>query len=294
MHITQLNNNVLLEILTWLDIFDAINFFSTCKRMQILEDIYSKRFAKFDFRTIERHMSLVEINRVLHLVGKSLTKLDILTNIKTNFLNGTKIIKAVQKQCDNLQELNLTLPYFAVLKHALPDGLNSLSITGYELENDSIAEKYLIGSRHSLETFRMFDMMNLNGSFLDKFLNLQQLELENCKILNQENLVNCCRQNKTLRTLKILSCPQINENLLQEIGTVLPLLEVLHLDIFPKTKKIFCSPLNQLDNLKILHIALDDMYKKKLARIVHWRSGQAGAAKHTKLYENDETSQITI
>lgn len=223
--------------------------------MQTLEEIYSKRFATFDFTKIKENLSLFELNRLLHLVGKSLTKLD-LSKLKTKFHNGNSIMQAVQKQCLKLQELNLSLPYFTMLKHPLPGDLQSLSISDYELENDSIAEKYLKGSLHSLQTFQMFDMMDLNGTFLDKFQNLQQLQLENCMCLNQNNLINCCRQNKTLRMLHILSCPKINENVIQKICSVLPQLEVLHLDVFPKTKKICCSPLSQLDNLIDLRIAL--------------------------------------
>lgn len=255
MHITQLNDHVLLEILSWLDIFDVISLIKTCKRMQKLEEIYGQRFSTFDFKSIEQHLSLFEVNQLFHLVGKRLIKLNI-SDIKTKFKNGNAILQAVQKHCLKLQELNLSLPYFSMLKSPLPGGLISLSISNYDIEKDYIAEKNLKGSWESVQIFRMFDMQSLNGNFLDKFRNLQQLQLENCISLSQNNLLNCCRENKTLRKLTILSCPQINETFLQKMCNVLPELEVVHLDVFSKTEKICCSPLNQLANLKAVHIDL--------------------------------------
>lgn len=251
--ITQLNDDVLLEILTWINVTDGINFINSCHRMQTLSELYSKRYANYDFATMDKFLSLKEANQLLHVIGKSLTKLDT-SKMKLNCHDGNAIVKAITKQCRKLQELNIALPYFMMLQQPLPGGLKSLSIYTCDLENDSAAEKLLQGSWKSLQTLRMFDMALINGKFLEKFENLQELRLENCPTLIQNNLVNCFRQNKTVRILTIRSCPLITESTIPRICALLPELEVLNLDIFSNANKSSCGPLNKLENLKVLRV----------------------------------------
>lgn len=82
MDVTHLNGHVLLEILSLAEIFDSIRFIKSCKRMQDLEETFSKKFTTFDYTKIKKHLSLVELNELLHFIGKSLTILN-LSNIKT-------------------------------------------------------------------------------------------------------------------------------------------------------------------------------------------------------------------
>lgn len=253
MEITELNDDVLLEILTWVNVTDSINFINSCHRMQSLSDMYAKKFSNYDFTSMDKHMSLKEVNHLLHIIGKSLTKLDT-SKMQLNFYDGNAIVKAITKQCRKLQELTIDLPYYMMLREPLPGGLKSLSLYSCELESDAISEKLFKGSWKSLQTLRMFDMMYLKGSFLEKFQALQELELENFPALIQSNLVNCLRQNKTLRSLTIRSCPLINEGSVARISTFLTDLEVLKLDIFSKSIKTSLGALNKLENLQILRL----------------------------------------
>lgn len=251
--ITQLNDDVLLEILSWVNVFDGINFINSCHRMNALSELYAKKFANFDFSSTEKDLSLKEANQLLHLIGKSLTKLDT-SKMKLKCLDGNAMMKAITKQCLKLQELNITLPYCMMLQQPLPGGLKSLSIYSCELESDSIAEQVLKRSWKSLQTLRMFDMAQLNGSFLEKFQNVTELQLENFATLSLNNLVNFFKQNKTLRILTIRSCTLINESVIPRICALLPELEILNLDVFSKASKSPCGPLNKLKNLKVLRM----------------------------------------
>lgn len=255
MNITQLNDDDLLEILSWVNVFDGINFISSCKRMEGLSDLYCKKFSNFDFTKLEKKMSLKELNQLFQLIGKSLKKLD-MSKIKLTFIDGNAIVKVLTKHCKKLQELNMLLPYFAMLKQPLPGGLKSLSIFSFDFENDAMAAQLLMSSWKSLQTFRIFDIPKLNGAFLDKIENLQELQIENCQAMIQNNLINCFLQNKTLRKLTIRSCPQISENIIPKLCKLLPDLQVLRLDVFSKSGKPHRGLLINLENLRVLDISL--------------------------------------
>lgn len=292
-NLIELNDDVLLETMRHLHVFDVIALRQVCQRLQSLADHYLSRKVKsfcIDAQLEHRFGEIVR-NVGPHLHTLHLTSVE--SGRRPHKLRQQLL--AIHKHCKQLQWLaietrrahhSMRLSAAVVAKLRF-EHLRRLELHGVRLEKDLP----LAAAFANLEVLKLDGVTNFSGQSLAGLQRLHTLHVSLCGQLKPNYLYDLFKaKGEALRELLVHRCIDIDEIILNEIGAHLPHVELISL-IFSYPASFDPGAVHALQSLRALALhnfrAYDvNRFVERVAansRLERWEINGEGA----KIYQLD-------
>lgn len=263
LNIVHLNNDVLFQIMTYLDVFDKMAMRQVCQRFQFLIDDYSARKMK-SFKidhSLDKHYK-----EIIKHFGKNL---DILHLVSVNNLNRIDKLKnqfqAINKYCTKLSVLKVeTRKSYGImpLSSSVMSKLSFNNLKYLELHNIKLQRDLEFSSAfENIEVIKFENVANFSGHILGEMRKLTVLQLTACAQLKPNDLYDFFKINHLLKEIEINRCREIDEILINEIINNLLNIEKISVHFsFPASIDPSClSTLTALRSLKLHNFCTYDV-----------------------------------
>lgn len=251
-----LNDDVLLEVLKYLNVMDIISYRQVCQRFESNADSHlSRKVKKFHIDATLDHKSKEIIKhlgqhlKILHLVSvHSYKRVDKLR----------RQIQSINKHCKQLTSLTIetrnwygAMPLSATIINKLHfEHLRILELNNIKTDKDFD----LVPAFENIEVLKLNSIGNFTGHSLIGLNRLAVLHLNSCGQLRPNYLYEFFQaKGKMLKEILIHKCRDIDEIILNEIVANLPNIELVSL-IFSFTASFDPSTLHCLQHLKSLSL----------------------------------------
>lgn len=255
-NLIELNDDVLLETIKHLPVFDVIALRQVCQRLQSLADYYLSRKVKtFNIdATLDHRFAEIIRNVGAHLQTLHMTSVP-------NPCRPQKLrhqILAINKYCKKLQRLTIetrrvyhtmTLSA-AVLAKLHFEHLHYLELHSIKIEHDF----ELAASFANLQVLKLESVSNFSGQSLTGLRSLHTLHVSRCAQLKPNYLYDFFKaKGDALKELLVHNCIDIDEIILNEINLRLPNIELISL-IFSLPASFDPGVLHALQSLRALSL----------------------------------------
>lgn len=251
-----LNDDVLLEILKYLNVMDIISYRQVCPRFELnADDHLSRKMKKFRVDQKLDHKS-EEIIKHLGQHLKSLHLVSVHSNKRVDKLR--RQIQLINKHCSQLTSLTIetrnwygAMPFSASVINKLHfERLRYLELHNIRMEKDLELQPAF----ENIEVLKLNSIGNFTGQSLIGMNHLTALHLNSCGQLNPNHLYDFFKaKGTTLKEISVHKCRDIDEIILNEIIANLPNIELVSL-MFSYTASFDPSTLHSLLNLKSLSV----------------------------------------
>lgn len=251
-----LNDDVLLEILKYLNVMDIISYKQVCTRFETNADNHLSRKLK-QFRidaSLDRKSK--EIIRTLGQYLKSLHLVSVHSHKCVDKLR--RQIQSINKHCAQLESLTIERRnwYGAMaLNSSVTNNLRFQHLKYLELHNIRMEKDLdLAPAFENIEVLKLNSIGNFSGKSLNKLNNLSVLHLNSCGQLKPNYLYDFfAARGKTVKEILVHKCRDIDEIILNEIVANLPNVELVSL-MFSFAASFDPSTLHRLQHLKALSL----------------------------------------
>lgn len=251
-----LNDDVLLEILKYLNVMDIISYRQVCSRFESsADDHLSRKMKHFHIDAALDHKS----KEIIKNLGPHLKSLHLVAvNSQKRCDKLRRQIQSINKHCKQLESLTIeTRNWYgamamgaSVINKLHFDRLKYLELHNIKMEKDLD----LVPAFENLEILKLNSIMNFSGQSLIGLNNLKVLQLNSCAQLKPNYLYDFFKaKGKTLKEIAVHKCRDIDEIILNEIVANLPNIELVSL-IFSYTASFDPGTLHCLQNLKSLSL----------------------------------------
>ncbi|XP_063699572.1 uncharacterized protein LOC134830122 isoform X2 [Culicoides brevitarsis] len=175
-NLMDLNDDCLLTILDYFDLFELVKIRGVCHRLDILIDSYRYKYLTFESKIRKLNF----LYDVLKFLGPTVQNLTIDYSRGEVNSNSSIIIEWIAALCENLETLSLIYvdinkpdEFSSILKQ-----LKSLTLKCPLIEN-SLAECF-IGAK-KLEELKIFENDLISEKFFENIFNLKSLSIVDCK-----------------------------------------------------------------------------------------------------------------
>lgn len=255
-NLIELNDDVLLETIKHLNVFDIIALRQVCQRFELLTDDHLSRKVK-EFRIdVQLDQKFKEIIRNL---GHHLDKLHLISVQNTKRLDKLRHqIQSINKYCNKLKSLTIeTRKWYdsVALNSSVMSKLHFPHLKYLELHNIKMEKDFeLMPSFEHLESLKLDSIANFSGHSLIGLRHLNVLHLTSCAQLKPNYLYDFFKANgDALKEIMIHKCRDIDEIILNEINSHLPNIELISL-IFSFPASFDPSTLHCLQSLRSLSL----------------------------------------
>ncbi|XP_031625100.1 uncharacterized protein LOC116341899 [Contarinia nasturtii] len=251
-----LNDDVLLEILKYLNVMDIISYRQVCSRFESNADNHLSRKVKqfhidatLDHKSKEIIKHLGQHLKALHLVSvHSYKRVDKLR----------RQIQSINKYCTQLASLTIeTRNWYGAmaLSASIVNKLHFVHLRYLELHNIKMDKDFdLVAAFENIEVLKMNSIGNFTGQTLIGLNRLAVLHLNSCAQLRPNHLYDYFHaKGRTLKEIIVHKCRDIDEIILNEIVANLPNIELVSL-MFSYTASFDPSTLHCLQHLKSLSL----------------------------------------
>lgn len=251
-----LNDDVLLEILKYLNILDIISYRQVCSRFETNADNHLARKCKhfridagLDQKAKEIIKNLGPHLKTLHLVSvHSLKRADKLY----------RQMQAIHKYCKQLTSLTIETRHWYGAIPLIRSQMNKMHfehLRTLELHNIKMDKELDMSSAFpQLDVLKLDSITNFTGQSLIGLNHLMVLHLNACGQLRPNFLYDFFKaKGKSLHDIVVHRCREIDEIILNEIVANLPNIELVSL-IFSYTASFDPSTLHCLQNVKTLSL----------------------------------------
>lgn len=251
-----LNDDVLLEILKYLNVMDIISYRQVCSRFESNADSHLSRKVKqfhidatLDHKSTEIIKHLGQHLRTLHLVSvHSYKRADKLR----------RQIQSINKHCSQLASLTIeTRNWYSAmpLSASVINKLHFEHLRYLELHNIKMDKDFdLVPAFENVEVLKLNSIGNFSGQSLIGLNRLAVLHLNSCAQLRPNCLYDFfSAKGRNLKEILVHKCRDIDEIILNEIVAHLPNIEFVSL-MFSFTASFEPSTLHCLQHLKTLSL----------------------------------------
>lgn len=255
--IEHLNDDVLYEIIGYLDVFDKIAVRQVCERFQCLIDEYpAKKMKNF---TID-HTLDKRFKEIIRNVGKNFEALHLVSVSNTNRRDKLKNqLLSINKHCTKLSVLKVeTRKFYASLPlntSALPRmnfrNLSYLELKGVKFSAD--LDEQCAAAIENVEVLRFENVSKFSGQCLVQLKKLRSVQLVSCSDLLSCHLYDFFKTKPNLEDIEIVRCQHIDEILLNQIIKHLPAVQKVSI-AFSFTASTNPSCLSALSGLRSLSL----------------------------------------
>lgn len=251
-----LNDDVLLEALKYMNVFDVIAFRQVCQRFEFLADDFLSRKVKhfridaaMDTKSKEIIKNLGQHLHTLHLVSvHSPLRIDKLRHQ----------ISLINKHCTKLTALKIEVRKWygsAAINASLMAKLRFQHLRQLELQNIKMEKDLeLVPAFENLESLKLDSITNFSGQSLVNMRKLKTLHLTSCAQLKPNNLYDYFKAcDGSLNELLVHKCRDIDEIIINQICLHLPNIERISI-VFSYVASYDPSVLNRLQHLKSLSL----------------------------------------
>lgn len=257
-----LNDDVLLEILKYLNVMDIISYRQVCSRFELnADDHLSRKLKKFRIDKMLDHKS----EEIITNLGQHLKSLHLVSVHSYKRIDKLRRqIQLINKHCNQLTSLKIetrnwygAMPLSASMINKLYfECLKYLELQNIKLEKDL----ELIPAFENVQVLKLNSIGNFTGQSLIGMNHLTALHLNSCGQLKPNYLYDFFKmKGKTLKEISIHKCRDIDEIILNEIVANLPNIELVSLT-FSYKASFDPSTLHSLQNLKSLSLHNFQMY----------------------------------
>lgn len=271
--IVNINDDCLREIFGYLNVIDAVNIASTCKRLRCFanENHYPK-FIKFEIKPDvlweeSRTESPITINlwrTMMKHFGSIIEEMDFWGANLPEFHGD--YLHSLLELCPNLHTLRIrnfrffcwrtSMSDFILKGSKIKSGIKVLEI--YECMGMHLSDTLwtiIIVNFHELRSLNITSSRML-GPFFTNLNNLESLELQNCGVTESQLEIFCENNGATMRKLKLVRCQALRVSVFPMITSKLPEIEELEIDMNSVTHPDQLNCLEQLNHLKKLIIVI--------------------------------------
>lgn len=251
-----LNDDVLLEILKYLNVLDIISYKQVCSRFESnADDHLSRKVKQFRIDAALDHKSK-EIIKNLGSHLKSLHLVSVHSHKRVDKLH--RQIQSINKHCKQLAALTIeTRNWYGAmpLNATIINKLRFEQLKYLELHNIKMEKELdLVPAFEHVEVLKLDSITNFSGQTLCGLNHLQALHLNSCGQLKPNHLYDFFKaKGKALREIVVHKCRDIDEIILNEIVANLPNIELVSL-MFSYTASFDPCKLHCLQNLKSLSL----------------------------------------
>lgn len=251
-NVEELNDDVLLETMKYLSLFDMIALRQTCQRFEWLADNHFLRKVK-RFHIDPTHDG--KSKEIIRHLGQHLETLHLISVCSPHRVEKLrKQIQLINKHCIKLKSLIIETRNWYVAK-----ALNATVISKMQLDHLKHLELHNIRMDKdfdltfpNLESLKLESITNFSGQSLIDLRKLNILHLTGCAQLKPNHLYDFFKaRGNTIRQILIHKCRDIDEIILNEIISYLPNIEVISL-AFSYAASFDPSTLHCLQHLKSL------------------------------------------
>lgn len=251
-----LNDDVLLEILKYLNVMDIISYRQVCTRFECNADHHlSRKVKRFHIDAALDNKS----NEIIKNLGAHLKSLHLVSVHSYKHVDKLRRqIQSIHKYCKQLTALTIeTRNWYG----AMP--LNATIINKFRFEHLKYLELHnmkmerdldLVPAFEQIEVLKLNAITNFSGQSLIGLTNLYALHLNSCAQLKPNYLYDFFKaKGRTLRELIVHKCRDVDEIILNEIVANLPNIEIISL-MFSYSASFDPSILHCLQKLKSLSL----------------------------------------
>lgn len=249
----ELNDDVLLETMKYLTVFDVIAVRQTSRRLEWLVDDYLCRKVK-SFCINPTHDS--KSKEIIQNLGQHLESLHLISVCNSHRAYRLRQqIQLINKHCTKLVSLVIETRnwYVAIeLNASIIEKLNFEYLKYLELHNIRFDKDFDSLPFKNLELLKLESITNFSGQSLVDLRKLNTLHLIGCAQLKPNHLYDYFKvHGESLRDVLIHKCHDIDEIILNEINAHLPNIQLLSL-AFSYAASFDPSTLHCLQNIKSL------------------------------------------
>ncbi|GAB0091043.1 hypothetical protein DMENIID0001_058400 [Sergentomyia squamirostris] len=239
--ILRLNDYCLLEIFSYLNIWELIQVEQVCERFQnLIQVIYARQWKKLDFYQLKKEMNIsffsTEAQVIAEKVGEHVKELKIVLDNDEDHLyewmhNLIRPIRPILLNCfENLERLHIE----ALEGFNFGENMEILNGIYHQLESLQLIKCNLsdnmIDGLEFAANLRILNLsinLDIRGSFLPFLRNIEEVSLSKCFSVDPTNLADMFRNNPSIRSLDIAYCKQINQECINSLSRNLQNLEIL-------------------------------------------------------------------
>lgn len=251
-----LNDDVLLEILKYLNVMDIISYRQVCQRFEMNADSYlSRKVKQFHIDARLDHKS----NEIIKHLGQHLKSLHLVSVYSYKCINKLRRqIQSVNKCCKQLTSLKIeTRNWYGAmaLSASIVNKLHFEHLRYLELNNIKMDKDFdFVPAFENIEVLKCNSIGNFTGHSLIELNRLAVLHLNSCGELTPNHLYDFFKaKGKILKEILVHKCRDIDEIILNEIVANLPNIELVSL-MFSSTASFDPSTLHCLQHLKSLSL----------------------------------------
>lgn len=254
--IFMLNNDCLLHIFSYLDLFDLHSVEQSCQYFKDLTQIEYKKYKILDVAEINQQqpITLMGIRNILKQIGSFINTLK-LPGIRF-FKPTVRIIELIPRYCKNLKHLSID---GFTMRHGTLHKFRHIfeKLETLELIHCVLAEKVEVffALAKNMKHLNLTANHELTGKCLDTFTNLESLNLYNCINIQPKFFSQFLKNNKSLKYLNIGRCQRLNPKNIEDMVT--NSIELEHLVIsnnYPSINNNTIAKLGKLQKLKNIQI----------------------------------------
>lgn len=212
--LVHINDDCLFQIFSYLNVYDAVNVASTCKRLQCFaKENHYQKFIKFELKprdVVTLTIPLKVLQTVFQQIGHIVEEIYVDGNV---FCGVESRLKLVLHLCPNLHSLRVRNLKFQCdqLFSALPNtsAIKVLEISDCDGDDGDYWD--VISNFQGLQSLIITANNRIFGGFLNVLENLNSLELLYCPILQVLEFKSFCESNGGhLRKLKLVGCKSLH------------------------------------------------------------------------------------
>lgn len=256
----DLNDHCILEILRRVTVLDLCAIKNTCKRFDALADYFFKMAFKalnFNDWTIKGSYQLLSEDEIKTILGTFGTEIDSITVNADNFEPESKVVlKIINESCGGPRLRYLKMVKFVIDEETVQECshlwpyIEQLTID--KCYADDLVIESLIRKCTALTQLEMVRQMNTDGRcLLREFPNLQGFSLRSNDNFDLECMKTFLRMNPQLRTLSLMGCNFVDDDIFETIADHLVNLEALYIRVV-HVSSIFETNLENLLRLQNL------------------------------------------
>lgn len=253
-----LDDDCLLQIISFLDFFDVIMLKDVCTKFNELAEIHFKTMKVLNFMDLKpkQKLTLLETKIAMKFAGPNVHTV----TINSDKFYSNRILNFVPKYFTNLKNLHVTgfkldsIEFWQHMKKIL------LKLEMFNLsDNSSINENFLKCFKSTQKCLQHLNISNstISGNALKGLSVMQSLNVSGCVNVTGSDLIEFIKNNPCLKSLDVTTCPRINGKAINEILALLQQLESVALDnyyIDDETSRIVIPNINSLIDLKHLTV----------------------------------------
>ncbi|CAD7004581.1 SCF E3 ubiquitin ligase complex F-box protein grrA [Ceratitis capitata] len=246
--ILMLNDDCLLEIFNHLELHDQLRLATICPRLRNVYQYYCQRHCKCLLADDINDLSTKEIRRFFEIAGESLVTL---INMPHTDQERNEYVTQVHKNCPNIRRIHfgMTKIKSKCLRKLF---LNMKYLTCLHLQKCSLNDNAMqsVSELTTLQVLKLEGEEDITGRFLSKLINLKELALVECGIID-DYFVAMCKSLRDLQKLTLQWCDELTDVAIAALSEHCVNIETLNISCNQSYEYYAIAQLPKLVNLEI-------------------------------------------